>query len=362
MTSAAAPKTSEKTLKNRLLFVFMDWDRTQLVFSLLLLALMALAPLFISSPYYMGIFILTAIYAYMGISWNIVAGLAGQLLIAHISFLAFGAYTTAVLYNTFGVTPWVGIFMGGIIAGLLGLSVAFITLRYGLKVDYFALFTIALMVGLRTLFLKWDFVGGAPGIVLKLSNPNLGKMIFTDKAPYLYIALGLATIGILVQYFIYRSKIGKYFLAIREDEAAASALGVNTYLYKTLAVVISAAMAGVGGGFYMMYIGYIEPPQVFDLGLNVQIVMASPIIGGLGSLIGPIIGALINKPLAELLRGYLSSTTSGSTLIVYGTFLILSILFMPKGIAGVLHTIYLKWRHSVEKSQLGGDKDVTSGS
>ena len=351
MSSVAAVKSSEKTIQNRLVAVFMDWDRTQLIFSLLLLGLMALAPMFVSSPYYMGIFILTAIYAYMGITWNIVAGLAGQLLIAHISFLAFGAYTTAVLYSTFGVTPWLGIFAGGVVAGLLGLSVAFITL-----------FTIALMVGLRTLFLKWDFVGGAPGIVLRLVNPSLGKMIFVDKAPYLYIALGLGVMGILVQYYIYRSKIGKYFLAIREDEAAAAALGVNTYLYKTLAVVIGAAMAGIGGGFYMMYVGYIEPPQVFDLGLNVQIIMASPIIGGLGSLIGPIIGALINKPLAELIRGSLSASTSGSTLIVYGTFLILSVLFMPKGLAGVLHSLYLIWRRNVVKSQLGGDKDVTSGS
>jgi branched-chain amino acid transport system permease protein len=362
MSTVVSVKSSEKTMKNRLLAVFMDWDRTQLVFSLLLLALMALTPLFVTSPYYMGIIILTAIYAYMGISWNIVAGLAGQLLIAHISFLAFGAYTTAVLYNTFGVSPWIGIFLGGIIAGLLGLCVAFITLRYGLKVDYFALFTIALMVGLRTLFLKWDFVGGAPGIVLKLSNPTFGKMIFVDKAPYLYIALALATMGVLVQYYIYRSKIGKYFLAIREDEAAAAALGVNTYIYKMLALVIGATLAGIGGGFYMMYVGYIEPPQVFDLGLNVQIVMASPIIGGLGSLIGPIIGAIINKPLAELIRGSLAASTSGSTLIVYGAFLILSVLFMPKGVAGVLHSIYLKWRRSVEKSQLGGDEDVTSGS
>ena len=168
--------------------------------------------------------------------------------------------------------------------------------------------------------------------------------------------------GVLVQYFIYRSKLGKYFLAIREDEAAAAALGVNTSFYKTLAVVIGASLAGVGGGFYLMYINYIEPPQVFDLGLNVQLVLASPIIGGLGSLLGPIIGALINKPLAELIRGVLSSTTSGSTLIVYGAFLILSVLFMPKGVTGVLHTLYLKWRRGIEKSQLGGDEDVTSGS
>jgi branched-chain amino acid transport system permease protein len=179
---------------------------------------------------------------------------------------------------------------------------------------------------------------------LRLGDPSWEKMIFASKVPYLYIALALALFGLLVQYRIYRSKIGKYFVAIREDEAAASALGVNTSLFKTLAVVIGAALAGIGGGFYVMYVTFVEPPQVFNLGLNVEIVMASPIIGGLGSLAGPLLGALLNKPLADLIRGILSTTRSGSSLIVYGSFLILSVLFMPRGLAGVLHSIYLKLR------------------
>ena len=148
-----------------------------------------------------------------------------------------------------------------------------------------------------------------------LTDPAFDKMIFATKEPYLYIALGLVVIGLLVQYRIYRSKMGKYFLAIREDEDAAAALGVNTSLYKTLAVVIGAAMAGVGGGFYVMYVTFIEPPQVFNLGLNVEIVMAGPIIGGLGSLAGPIVGALLNKPFAEIMRGALTAGRSGSSLI-----------------------------------------------
>jgi branched-chain amino acid transport system permease protein len=167
-------------------------------------------------------------------------------------------------------------------------------------------------------------------------------MIFHDKEPYLYISLALAVFGVIIQYLIYRSKMGKYFMAIREDESAAAALGVNTSLYKTLAVVIGAALAGVGGGFYAMYVTFVEPPQVFDLGLNVEIIMAGPIIGGLGSLAGPVLGALVNKPLAVLIRGFLSAERSGSSLIVYGSFLILAIIFMPRGLAGVLHTIYDK--------------------
>jgi branched-chain amino acid transport system permease protein len=343
--------------RNWLRILFADWERTQLVITFLIIISVAVWPIFNNTPYIMGILILTTLYAFVGITWNIVAGFAGQLLIAHISFLAFGAYTTVVLANKFGVSPWIGLPISGVIAALLGLFIALITLRYGLKADYFALFSIALMVALKTLFLKWNFVGGAVGMGLKLSSPGLARMIFKAKEPYLYIALGLLIIGVIVQFLIYRSKTGKYFFAIREDEAAAAALGVNTSLYKTLALVIGAALAGVAGGFYIVYVGFVEPPQVFDLGLNVEIVMASPIIGGLGSLAGPILGAFLNKPLSELIRGYVSAGTAGTSLIVYGSFLVLSILFLPRGLAGVIHDIYLKLQSRWIEKLPGGPKD-----
>jgi branched-chain amino acid transport system permease protein len=173
------------------------------------------------------------------------------------------------------------------------------------------------------------------------------KMIFENKEPYLYTALALAVIGFIIQYLIYHSKMGKYFVAIREDEYAAAALGVNTSLYKTIAVIIGAAMAGVGGGFYVMYVTFVEPTQVFNLGLNVEIVMAAPIIGGLGSIAGPVLGAIFNKPLAELIRGSLAAERAGSSLVVYGSILVLSILFMPRGLTGVLHDIYLKFQRRI---------------
>lgn len=338
-TETTQPKSFTPNFIQRIL---LDWDKTQIALSVIVLALIALSPFFIKSPYYLGILIATTLYMFIGISWNIVAGFTGQMLIAHISFVAIGAYTTIVLYKTFGVTPWLGIFLSAITAGLLGFTMALITLRYGLKADYFALFTIASMVALKTLFLKWKFVGGALGMGLSLSNPTFGSMIFREKEPYLYIVIGLTLIGIFVQYAIYRSKLGKYFMSIREDESAAAALGVNTTLFKTLSLVIGSAMAGIGGGFYVMYITYVEPPQVFDLGVNVEIVLTGPIIGGLGSLAGPIFGALINKPLAEILRGAMAHGRGGAHLIVYGSFLILAIMFMPRGIVGVMQHGYNK--------------------
>jgi len=351
MKSEQSMKTSETKISKWLRDIFLDWDRTQMVICFILLGIMAITPLFIKSTYYLGIIILAAIYAYVGISWNIVAGFSGQLLIAHITFLAIGAYTTIVLFNYYLISPWVGLLVGGVTAAFAGGIIAFITLRYGLKMDYFALFTIALMVAFRTLFRKWDYVGGAVGMWFMLDNPSFGKMIFENKAPYLYIALGLVLIALLIQYRIYRSKIGSYLIAIREDEDAASAVGVNTSLYKALAVIIGAAMAGAGGGFYIMYVTFIEPPQVFNLGLNVEIAMAGPIIGGLGSIAGPVVGALLNKPFAEIVRGALAEGRSGISLIAYGSFLILTIIFMPQGITGVLHSVYRRFLNRYSKSQ-----------
>ena len=135
-------------------------------------------------------------------------------------------------------------------------------------------------------------------------------------------------------------------------------MGVNTSRYKTLAVLIGAAMAGIGGGFYVMYVTFVEPPQVFDLGLNVEIIMAAPIIGGLGSLAGPVLGGMLNKPLVEIIRGTLSGGRAGTTLIVYGLFLIVAIMFMPRGVTGVLHNVYLRLRRrfTAETCASGGEE------
>lgn len=350
--NAESPKqTTESSSSHWLRGILLDWDKTQLLISFIILSLIAVTPLFVKSPYYMGIIILTTLYIFTGISWNIVAGFSGQLLIAQIIFFAVGAYTTIVLYNTFSVSPWIGIPISAVTAAILGLGVAFITLRYGLKMDYFALFTIALMVAMRAIFLKWDLVGGAMGMGLSLSEPSWEKMIFANKEPYLYIVLGITVIGVILQYRIYKSKMGKYFMAIREDEAAAAALGVNTSRYNTYALVIGAALAGIGGGFYVMYVTFIEPPQVFNMGLNVELMLAAPIIGGLGSLAGPVLGGILNKPFAEFIRGFFTAGRSGTILIVYGSFLILAVLVMPRGVTGVLHNLYLKLRDRYTSNQ-----------
>jgi len=324
--------------------ILLDWDRTQLALSFLIIILAALSPLVVKSPYYMGIIILTLIYAYVGISWNIVAGFAGQLLIGHVIFFGVGAYTTMVLLNRMSISPWIGILAAALAAAILGLIVAYLTSRYGLKLDYFALFTIALIVSMSILFSQIKFLGQASGLYVKFTGDSLVKMSWVSKTPYLYIAIGLLLIGILVQYWVYRSKLGKYFLAIREDEAAAAALGVDLTTYKMAAVVIAAALGGSGGGFWVIYTTFVDPFQVFNLGFNVEVALVAPIIGGLGTLIGPIIGSILNKPAADLIRGLFGGGGSGISIIIYGTFLILFIIFLPRGVTGLLFILYDKLR------------------
>jgi branched-chain amino acid transport system permease protein len=328
---------------NCLRSLLIDWDNTQLAASFLIIVLIGLSPLVVKSPYYMGIIILTVLYAYVGLAWNIVGGFAGQLLIGHISFFAFGAYTTIVLLNHYDISPWLGIPAAMIPAGLLGAFIAFLTLRYGLKLDYFALFTLALMVALGIIFSKIPFIGGAIGMWIPFRGESLAKMAFVSKVPYLYIALLLLTIGVLIHYLVYRSKLGKYMIAIREDEAAAAALGVNISLYKTAAVVLTAALSGMGGGFYVVYTTFVEPPLVFGLPFNVELLVA-PIIGGRGTIVGPILGALLNKPVVELFRGWFAAERAGTTLILYGSFLMFFMLFMPRGVAGLFEKPYQKLR------------------
>lgn len=323
-----------------------DWEKAQLFLSLVIMAIIALLPLFIKSPYYLGIIAMTVLYAFVGMAWNFVGGYAGQLLIGHITFFGVGAYTAIMLLQHVGLTPWLGIFVAAIPSVILALIFAFLTLRYGLKLDYFALFTLAVMVTMGIIFSQIELAGGAEGLWIEFKGFSFSQMTFKYKWAYIYIALGLLLIGLILNYKLLRSKIGTYWLAIRDDELAAAVLGVNISRYKTIALVITAALEGIGGGFYVMYTTVIEPPLVFNLAFNVELITA-PLIGGLGTIIGPILGAIVNKPVIEIIRGALGNVRAGSSQIIYGLFLIIFILYLRRGFAGLVQDVYLKIRKKV---------------
>lgn len=309
--------------------ILKDWDKAQLFLGLLIILIIGLLPLFIKSPYYLGIIAMTILYAYVGMAWNIVGGYAGQLLIGHITFFGVGAYTAIMLFLLVGISPWIGILAAAVPAVLLALFFAFLTLRYGLKLDYFALFTLAVMVTMGIVFSQVDMAGGAEGLWIEFKGFSLANMAFKNKWAYIYIALGMLLFSLIINYTLYRSKVGTYWLAIRDDELAAAVLGVNIAKFKTIALVLTAALDAIGGGFYVFYTTVIEPPLVFNLGFNIELI-TSPLIGGLGTIIGPILGAILNKPVVEIIRGSLGNIRAGSSQIIYGLFLIMFILYLPK--------------------------------
>ena len=321
--------------------VITNWEILQFALSLLLVLLMILTPIFIKSPYYLNIIIMTALFAFIGIGWNIIAGFAGQIFIGFATFVGLGAYTTIILYNHFQVSPWIGFLASGLVSGAAGILVSSLTLRYGLKSDYLALFTLALMAVLGIVFSKISIAGGAMGIWISFKENSLVNMTFDSKPPYVYIMAGILLLGIIVQYILFRSKTGLYFLSIRENEDAAAASGVNTTLYKAISIIAGSALAGVGGGFYAVYTKYISPLLVFGFPLNTEFLVA-PIIGGRGTIIGPILGSILNKPVSEILRGTFAAQRGGVTLMIYGLFLMIFILFLPKGITGLLQKLFDK--------------------
>lgn len=286
-------------------------------------------PLF-AGDHFLHIMIMTFFYAYMGSCWNILGGFAGQFSLGNGVFLGAGAYTSTLLFIRLGISPWVGMLGGGLVAAVLGLGFGLVTFRFGLKGHFFALSTIAFGKICEIIALNLDFVGGATGLVIPLSEPSFFLFQFHRKAPFYYIMYGFMVLSVLIVSLIHRSKLGLYFTSIREEEAAAEALGVNLVKYKVYAMVLSAFLTGVGGTLFAQYLTYIDPTFTFGLGMSIEIIVR-PILGGIGTIMGPILGAFILDPIAELSRNFLGGYT-GVNMVSYGILLIFCCLFMPNGI------------------------------
>jgi len=297
-------------------------------------ALAALGVL-IALPAVVGSYTLTVLifvffYAYLGQAWNIVGGYAGQLSVGHAAFVGIGAYTAAMLSLGAGLTPWLGMFVGGALSAALGAVIGYLGFRFGLRGFYFVLLTVAFAEICRIVALNTEAIGGAQGLYITFTG-NPRQFQFPDNRAYYYIALGLMLAATAVVWTIERKRFGIYLTAIREDEDACQALGVDTFKYKMLAMVVSSFLTGVGGTFYAFYLFSLQPNTVFGIPLSVEIVIR-PIVGGAGTLGGPILGSFILSPLAELSRFYFArGGWSGAHLIVYGGLLILVVLFLPQG-------------------------------
>ncbi|MGH6954561.1 MAG: branched-chain amino acid ABC transporter permease [Alphaproteobacteria bacterium] len=293
------------------------------------LAVLLLLPAVLGS-YGLTIFIFIFFYAYLGQAWNLLGGYAGQLSVGHAAFVGIGGYTAAVLLTRLGVTPWVGMFAGGVLAAGLGAIIGYLGFRFGLRGFYFVLLTVAFAEICRIVALNTEAIGGALGLYLTFTG-NPRHFQFRDNRAYYYIALALMLLATAVTALIARRRFGIYLRAIREDENAAEALGIDSFRYKMLAMVVSSFLTGVGGTFYAFYLFSLQPNTVFGIPLSVEIVIR-PIVGGAGTVLGPIIGSFILTPLAELSRAWFGSGAwTGAHLILYGALLIAVVLFLPEG-------------------------------
>lgn len=293
-------------------------------------AILMMLPLVLDN-YALGIFVMIFFWAYVGQSWNLLTGYTGHISLGHALYIGIGAYASTYLAQTLGLSPWFGMLIGGIIAVIIALFLGFLGFRFGIRGVYFVILTIAFAEITRLIVSHIEALGSFEGIFLDF-NPSFWNFQFRGNIPYYYISLGFMLASLIAVRLIEVSKLGRFIVAIREDEEAAQALGVNTFKYNMIAIAISAFMTSLAGAFYANYIFYVHPNSLFGISLSIELILR-PIVGGLGTLFGPIIGSFILTPLSEISRAYFArGGLEGLHLILYGILAILVVLFMPKGI------------------------------
>jgi branched-chain amino acid transport system permease protein len=306
------------------------------------IVVMLALPLVVKSSFAVDILIRILLFAFIGTAWNLLGGYAKQLSLGHAAFFGLGAYTSTLLQIDFGISPWIGMVAGGVAGMLASLPIGWLCFR--LRGPYFTIATIATAQVLMLIFLKFrDFAWGAEGTTI----PNLGHaplmMQFDGKAPYYYVVLGLLAVALAVTALIERSRIGYYLVAIGEDEDAAEAIGINVPRVKRNIYMISSFLTGLAGTFYTQYIYFIDPQTAFNFNISIEAALVS-IVGGIGTLWGPIIGTVLLETTSALLQSWLGNSTGGVQLTVYSLILMAVILWRPTGIMGYVYEFYARRR------------------
>jgi branched-chain amino acid transport system permease protein len=282
--------------------------------------------------YFLEILITVLFVGYLGSSWNILGGYAGQFSFGHAAYFGLGAYTSTLLFLRLGLSPWIGMFVGGALAALFGVFAGFLSFRYGLRGPYFSLVTLAFAEMLRVVAVNSKAIGSSIGLVIpnRISAP--ASFVFTGKLPYYYVILVMALAAVAVTWWIERSKLGYALVAIRENEDAAEAAGVDALGMKLRAMAISSFLTALGGTFYAQYFAYIDPTVTFGPAISIQALLQA-IVGGAGTVLGPFLGAFVLTPVSELTRS-LFRGRAGVDIMAYGLILILVISFLPQGLMG----------------------------
>lgn len=301
--------------------------------TLLVLLLAAVIYPILSDRYMLSVGISVLLMALLGQSWNIMSGYAGQFSFGHAAFFGLGAYTSSILYIDYGISPWIGMILGMAVAALAGILIGFLSFRYKLRGDFFALVTLAFAEILRVLFNNTKALKAATGILIPYTD-DWKEFQFANDRVFYFILLAMVIVATIFIGVMSRMKFGICLIAIKENQEAAGSLGVPVLKYKLIAMAISAAIAAMAGTFYAQYYGFIDPTVVFAASISVEAIVPC-IIGGAGTLGGPLLGALIIIPLQEISNN-LFEGVNGVNMIVYGVLIVLFVVFCRDGIYGTV--------------------------
>jgi len=307
--------------------------RRELVVGAILLVLFVLLPLPIGNTYLRGLIVLTLLYAGLSQGWNILGGYCGQISLGHALYFGIGAYTSAMLFTVLGVPPTLGMFAGGILAGLAALLVGWPCFR--LSGHYYAIAT--LVVGMTALLLvqNWDFVNAAMGITIPFRADSWSDLEFRVAVlPFHYVMLAYAAVAWLIAWVVEGSRWGFYWRAVKDDATAARSLAVRVFPSKMAAAAISGFITGVGGALYSQYVGFIDPDSTLGLSLSVLIALPA-VVGGVGTLWGPLLGAAVLIPAQQLSAAWLGNAGNGIDLMFYGALIVILALARPQGLVSL---------------------------
>ena len=305
----------------------------------------AMTPVVFGDPFSLDLVFSTILWAAAATAWNISGGYAGQLSLGHAAFFGIGAYASTWLLIRHGVSPWVGMFVGGLLAAASAVAIGWLTMR--LRGSFFVMATLAFGTVAHIVAVNWrSITGGSNGLSIPFAHAP-GNMIFSDKASFVYVALALLVVTYALVRLIERSRLGYSLIAYRENDQAARALGVRTLRARLVAIAISAFLTALCGTVQTQYTLYIDPDSAVGLAFSLQVALIA-IVGGLGTARGPIIGAMLIIPASGLLRAALSSSYSGVHLLVYSALVIIVLLTLPEGIGpGIARW----WRKRAVRSQ-----------
>lgn len=310
-----------------------------------LAAIVAVIPLLTENNYYFDIVIGILLLAAGGSAWNLLGGYTGQISLGHAGFFGLGGYVSVLLFTQHGLTPWIGIPVGGLVAGVVGLLIGGLTLR--LRGPFFVLATIAFAQVLLILAINLDdLTGGSPGVSVPF-KAGVANMVFDNRGSYVWLIGGFLVLVFGLTAWIETHRLGSQARAVRESRDAAESLGINSTSVKLQMTAISSALTGIVGGLSAYYIAFIDPSSSFGIGRSIDFVLVA-IIGGMGTVWGPILGAILIQLLHNELSGALGSSGAGLYLVVYGVLMIIVVLFFPKGLVGGLDVVRRRIRTSKE--------------